>query len=147
MSYRELEIWKLGRQASISIHRMTLQDLPKFEMYEEGSQIRRSVKSIRANIVEGYGRRRYKQEFIRFLVFAHASCDETIDHLETLFETASLKNESIYHDLSAQLDLLGRKLNVFIESVERGHRTTHTEIPDRKSGIAHPVSRSSHLAS
>src|ERR1700720_4083624 len=38
---------------------MTMRDLPKFEIYEEGSRIRRSVKSIRSNIVEGYGRRRY----------------------------------------------------------------------------------------
>src|SRR5437588_1033258 len=106
MSYRDLEIWKLARDAAVGIHRMTLEDLPKFEMYEEGSQIRRSVKSIRANIVEGYGRRRYKQEFIRFLVFAHASCDETIDHLETLFETSSLTNEARYRDLDTQLDLL-----------------------------------------
>jgi len=70
MSYRDLENWQLARQAVIAVHRMTLRDLPKFELYEEGSQIRRSVKSIRSNIVEGYGRRRYKQEFIRFLVFA-----------------------------------------------------------------------------
>jgi four helix bundle protein len=131
MSYRDLEVWKLARQASISIHRMTLEDLPKFEMYEEGSQIRRSVKSVRSNIVEGYGRRRYKQEFIRFLLFAHASCDETIDHLETLFETGSLTNEPLYRDLAAQLDLLGRKLNVFIEGVDREHRLT-------ASNIAHP---------
>ena len=88
--YRDLDIWKLARQVAIAVHRMTLQNLPKFEMYEEASQIRRSAKSISANIVEGYGRRRYKQEFIRFLVFAHASCDETIDHLEVLFETGSL---------------------------------------------------------
>src|SRR5437016_7551342 len=121
MSYRDLEVWNLARKASISVHRMTVQELPKFEMYEEASQIRRSVKSIRSNIVEGYGRRRYKQEFIRFLVFAHASCDETIDHLEGLFETGSLKNEATYRDLQAQLDLLGRKLNVFIEGVEREH--------------------------
>ena len=147
MSYRDLEIWKLARQVAISIHRMTLQELPKFETYEEASQIRRSAKSIRANIVEGYGRRRYKQEFIRFLVFAHASCDETIDHLETLFETGSLKNESIYHDLSAQLDLLGRKLNAFIEGVERDHRTTRIKIPDRESPIPHPASRFPHPAS
>src|SRR5947207_15619404 len=123
MSYRDLEIWKLAREEAIGVHRMTVRELPKFEMYEEGSQIRRSVKSIRANIVEGYGRRRYKQEFIRFLVFAHASCDETIDHLETLFETGSLSNETTYRELSSCLDLLGRKLNVFIESVEREHRT------------------------
>jgi four helix bundle protein len=104
MSYRQLEIWKLARQSAIDIHRMTLKELPKFEMYEEGSQIRRSVKSIRSNIVEGYGRRRYKQDFIRFLVFAHSSCDETIDHLEGLFETESLTIEATYRDLSAQLD-------------------------------------------
>jgi four helix bundle protein len=64
MSYRDLEIWKLASEAAVGVHRMTLQELPKFEMFEEGSQIRRSVKSIRSNIVEGYGRRRYKQEFI-----------------------------------------------------------------------------------
>ena len=63
MSYRDLEIWRLARQVAIAVHRMTLQNLPKFEMYEEASQIRRSAKSISANIVEGYGRRRYKQEF------------------------------------------------------------------------------------
>ena len=53
MSYKNLEVWQLARELSIRIHRMTLQDLPKFEMYEEGSQIRRFVKSIRSNIVEG----------------------------------------------------------------------------------------------
>jgi four helix bundle protein len=144
MNYRDLEIWKPSRQVAISIHRMTVQDLPKFETYEEASQIRRSAKSIRANIVEGYGRRRYKQEFIRFLVFAHASCDETIDHLETLFETGSLKNEDLYGDLSAQLDLLGRKLNVFIESVEHDHRTTRTETRDHASRVPQPSSRIPH---
>ena len=119
MSYRTLEIWQLSRELVIDIHEMSLKKLPKFEMYEEGSQIRRSMKTVKSNIVEGYGRRRYKQEFIRFLVFAHASCDETIEHLEMLFETGSLTNELVYRDLSAQLDLLGRKLNVFIETVER----------------------------
>src|SRR5437763_6293927 len=137
MSYRDLEIWKLAREIAIAVHRMTLQDLPKFEMFEEGSQIRRSAKSISANIVEGYGRRRYKQEFIRFLVFAHASCDETIEHLEMLFETGSLTNELVYRDLSARLDLLGRKLNVFIDSVERSHRTGRSDISELASLIAH----------
>ena len=135
MSYRDLEIWKLAKEGAIGVHRMTIQELPKFEMYEEGSQIRRSVKSIRSNIVEGYGRRRYKQEFIRFLAFAHASCDETIDHLEGLFETGSLTSEATYRDLQAQLDLLGRKLNVFIEGVEREHIS---HLPSR---IPHPASR------
>lgn len=121
MSYRKLEIWNLARTSVIEIHRMTLTKLPKFEMFEEGTQIRRSSKSVKSNIVEGYGRRRYKQEFIRFLTFAHASCDETVDHLETLFETGSLTDRPLYEQLHEGLLLLGRKLNSFITSVEREH--------------------------
>jgi len=49
---------------------MTLEKLPRFELYEEGSQIRKSSKSIKSTIVEGYGRRRYQQEDIRFLTYA-----------------------------------------------------------------------------
>ena len=99
---------------------MSLQ-LPKLEMYEVGSQIRRSIKSVRANIVEGYGRRRYKQEFIRFLTYAHASCDETIDHLEMLFETGSLTDTAGYQEIHVELDRLGGKLNLLIQSVESQH--------------------------
>jgi len=121
MSYKNLEIWQLARELVIDIHKMTLNKLPKFEMFEEGSQIRRSVKSVKSTIVEGYGRRRYKQEFIRFLTYAIASNDETIDHLETLFETESLKDKELYHTLHDRLELLGRKLNMFIQSVNRDH--------------------------
>lgn len=119
MSYKKLEIWERARELSVSIHKMTLMELPKFEVFEEGSQIRRSSKSVRSNIVEGYGRRRYVMEYIRFLSFSIASNDETIDHLETLFETGSLQNKSLYDDLHEQLEILGIKLNLFIQSIER----------------------------
>ena len=68
------------------------------------------------------------------------SCGETIDHLEVLFETGSLSNEIVYRDLSAHLDLLGRKLNVFIDSIERLHRTNRRDIPKPESRIAHLAS-------
>jgi four helix bundle protein len=100
---------------------MTITKLPKFEMYEEGSQIRRSVKSVKSTIVEGYGRRRYKQEFIKFLTYSLASCDETTDHLETLFETESLTDKTVYEDLHQRLERLGKQLNKFVQSVERSH--------------------------
>jgi four helix bundle protein len=123
MSYRDLEIWQLAREMSIEIHRMTLNNLPKFEMYEEGSQIRRSSKSIRSNIVEGYWRRRYKQDYIRFLCYAEASCDETTDHLETLFETGSLADKDLYETLHNRLRQLGRMINRFLSAVERKHQS------------------------
>jgi four helix bundle protein len=121
MSYKNLEIWQLARELVIDIHAMTLNRLPKFEMFEEGAQIRRSSKSVKSSIVEGYGRRRYKQEFVRFLTYAIGSNDETIDHLETLFETGSLTDGDLYKALNERLDKLGRKLNLFIKSVSKSH--------------------------
>jgi len=120
MNYKSLEVWQLSRELVIDIHKMSL-TLPKFEMYEEGSQIRRSSKSVKSNIVEGYGRRYYKQEFIRYIIYALASNDETIDHLETLFETESLIDKDSYENLHSRIDLLGKKLNKFLESVQGGH--------------------------
>jgi four helix bundle protein len=121
MSYKNLVIWQMSRTLVIDIHRMTLTKLPKFEMFEEGGQIRRSMKSVKSTIVEGYGRRSYKQEFIRFLTYALASCDETTDHLETLFETESLTDAALYGDLHGRLEVLGKKTNLFLQSVERSH--------------------------
>jgi four helix bundle protein len=123
MSYKKLKIWQEARQIVLDIHKMTLSKLPPFELYEEGSQIRRSIKSVKSNIVEGYGRRRYKQDFVRFLTYSLASCDETTDHLETLYETESLKDEVLYQDLHKRLQTLGKKINLFIQSVEKKHKT------------------------
>ncbi len=123
MNYKNLNIWQLARELVIDIHKMTLDKLPKFESFEEGSQIRRSIKSVKSSIVEGYGRRRYKQEFIRYLYFAIASNDETIDHLETLFETGSLTDKELYESIHKKIDILGKKLNLFIQSVAKGHKS------------------------
>ncbi len=81
MSYKDLEIYQIAHKLAVEIHKMTLQDLPKFEMYEEGSQIRKSSKGIVSCIDEGYGRRKYKNDFIRFLVYAQSSNDEKREHL------------------------------------------------------------------
>jgi four helix bundle protein len=118
MSYKNLEIWKLADELVVDIHEMTLTKLPKFEMFEEGGQIRRSSKSVKSMIVEGYGRKRYKPEFIKFLVYSLGSNDETIDHLETLFKTKSLKDSDVYTYLHAKLETLGKKINLFIKGVD-----------------------------
>jgi four helix bundle protein len=121
MSYKNLEIWKLSRIVISEVQQMTLTKLPKYEMYEEGAQIRRSIKSVRSNIVEGYGRRRYKNDFIKFFINAHASCNESLDHLEILYETESLKDNILYEDLHAKIDRLGAKINGFILTVDKSH--------------------------
>lgn len=77
-SYRDLDIYKIAFELCIRVHKLSLQ-LPPFELYEQGSQVRRSSKSIKDQITEGYGRRRYKADFMKFLVYAQASNDECQD--------------------------------------------------------------------
>jgi four helix bundle protein len=121
-SYRDLEIFVLAKKLAVKVHKMTLEELPKFEMFEEGGQIRRSSKSITSNIVEGFGRR-YKNEFIQFLTYAVASCDETEVHLEILCETGSLRKDN-FEKLFCGYEELGVKLFNFREAVIKGHRAS-----------------------
>jgi len=116
-SYRDLNVYKESKQCVIKVHKMTL-SLPKFEMYEEGSQIRRSAKAVTSLIVEGYGRRRYKADFIKYLIYSHSECDETIVHLDFLYETKSLKDSLKYEELTNSYSLLSKKINNFIQWVE-----------------------------
>ena len=117
-SYKELDVYQLAHALAVEVHHMTLKELPSFEMYEEGSQIRRSAKAISASIVEGFGRKLYQQEFIRYLTYALASCDETKEHLELLFETESLKDREMFTKLLERYEELGRKLYRFRETVQ-----------------------------
>jgi len=119
-SYHDLEVYRLSFELAVETD-MASKTLPKHEMYEVGSQIRRSAKSIPANIAEGFGRRRYKNEYIRFLVYALASCDETRVHLDMLYRTNSLTND-LYQRLTEQYDTLGRKLNNFLQVVIQNHQ-------------------------
>lgn len=114
-SYRDLDIYNLAFQYALEVHQVSLK-LPKFELYEQGSQVRRSSKSVKDNIVEGYGRRRYKQDFIKFLVFAHASLLECVSQLEMI--------EQLYPEIEIKImlekyDVLGAKLFKFINYVEK----------------------------
>ncbi len=120
MNYRDLEIYKLAFRLAIEVHNLTLK-LPKFELYEEGSQIRRSSKSVGANIVEGYGKRTYKNDFLRSLTISHAECDETIYHLDILFATKSLNDKEKYEYLHSEYIKLSKMIYNFSQSVLKKH--------------------------
>ncbi len=118
-SYKELETYRIAFELAIKVHRLCL-SLPKAEQYELCSQIRRSSQSIRANIVEGYGRRKYKAEFIRSLIMANASLLETESHLEML---NSLYDKNEISRLIKDYGELGKKLHRFIDFVQKNWKT------------------------
>ena len=114
-SYRDLEIYQLAHELAVRIHKFSMK-LPQYEMYEIGSQLRRSSKSISANIVEGFGRRKYIADNLRFLIYAQASCDETIEWMTYIIDChhdLKLPAEEMVKDLNK----LGKKINRFISAV------------------------------
>lgn len=114
-TYRDLEIYKEAYNLALKIHEMSLL-LPNYELYEQGSQIRRSSKSIKDSIAEGYGRKRYKADFIKFLVYAHASCDETISQLNMISDLYYKENPLF--ELINAYEILGSKINRFTKFVD-----------------------------
>lgn len=120
-SYKDLDVYKVGLELFFIVHPASLK-LPKYEMFELWSQIRRSSDSVVSNIVEGYGRRRYKVDFINFLVYSHSSCLGTIIHIEKISKLYPNNFGNNIELLQKYEDLRGKIYN-FIKYVEENWKT------------------------
>jgi four helix bundle protein len=81
--YKDLIVYNKAFEVSINIHKTSL-NFPKIEQYGGlADQIRRSSKSVAANIVEGFAKQQgSKKEFKRFLMIALGSAQETTVWIE-----------------------------------------------------------------
>ncbi len=102
---------------AIEVHKASL-TLPKYELYEEGQQVRRSSKAVTTAIVEGYARRRYKADFIKHLIYSQAECDETLLHLDFITETHELGQDSSFGSFMQKYDQLSKQVNRYTSWVE-----------------------------
>lgn len=120
-SYKDLEVYNLSLELFYKCHVMSLK-LPKHEMYELGSQLRRSSDSVTTNIVEGYGRKRYKADFIKFLTYSWASGLETVFHIEKIAKIYPeiIENEE---EFISKYNELNAKIYNFIKYVEENWKT------------------------
>ena len=114
-SYKDLDIYNLSFEYAIEIHKITLK-LPNYELYEVGSQLRWSSKSIVNNIVEGYGRRKYKADFIKFLIYSQASLLESTNQLEMIKVLHNIEDIEL---MIENYNKLGAKIFSFISYVEK----------------------------
>ena len=135
--YKDLRIYQQAHTLAVKVHALTLQ-LPRFELYEEGSQARRSSKRVSASIVEGYRQRKYRDEFIRYLYRSLGSSDETLEHLEVLHETGSAAGHPEVVELISSYTQLSRQVARFISGVERFHTTPASVARHRQSTIHNP---------
>jgi four helix bundle protein len=81
MPYHRLDVYQKAYRLALEIHKSTLR-FPKLEQYELAQQLRRSSRSIPANIAEGMGKQESAKEVSRFIRMAIGSCDESRVWLE-----------------------------------------------------------------
>jgi four helix bundle protein len=97
-SFRDLEVYKLAREVSKEIYFLS-KEFPKDEKYSLSDQIRRSSRSVGAQIAEAWGKRRYELHFISKLSDADSEQLETQHWLE-------ISEECEYMDLNTAKNLL-----------------------------------------
>ena len=114
--FEDLKAWQLTRRLMIECHKLA-DALPSKERYDLASQIRRSSKSVMANIAEGYGRYHYLDS-LRFYYIARGSLDETINHIITAHDLAYISDARFreLYDLGRETE---RTLNGYIGYVRK----------------------------
>ncbi|MGH9794778.1 MAG: four helix bundle protein [Candidatus Acidiferrales bacterium] len=75
-TYRDLDVYRESYEAAMLVSRLT-KKFPPREQLELARQLRRSARSIPANIAEGWAKRDSAPEFKRYLQMAVGSCHET----------------------------------------------------------------------
>jgi four helix bundle protein len=80
-TYADLLVYRQAYRLALDVSRIT-RSFPRQEQFELGRQIRRSSRSVAANIVEGWTKRSSAAEFKRHLVIASGEAAETKFWLE-----------------------------------------------------------------
>ena len=89
----ELDVFKKAYDASLIIHKLSL-TFPKIEQYALADQIRRSSKSICANLAEGFARQKdSKKEFARYVSLSIGSSDEVKIWLQYAIDLGYVESE------------------------------------------------------
>jgi four helix bundle protein len=115
MRIDDLEVYKKLCQLALEVHEVSL-TFPKFELYELGSQVRRSSNSAPANLAEGFGNK-HTNIYLECITRAQGEIRETIHHLQIAYQKGYLNKEKLnyfiknYEECSKMLYGLERSLS------------------------------------
>ena len=112
-SFRDLEVYRLAREVSKEVFILS-KEFPKEEKYSLTDQIRRSSRSVGAQISESWGKRRYENHFISKLTDADSEQLETQHWIEVSEECKYINPEKSL-DLLQKCELIGKMLQSMID--------------------------------
>src|SRR5512142_1037602 len=116
-SFRDLIVYRKARELSLEIFRLTKR-FPKEEMYSLTDQIRRSSRSVGAQIAEAWAKRRYEKHFISKLTDSDGEQQETQHRIETAFDCNYISQEEA-KILPEKCSEIGRLLGGMIAKAEQ----------------------------
>lgn len=115
-SYRELVVYKKARELAQEVFRATAK-FPKEEMFALTDQVRRSSRSIGAQIAEAWAKRRYEKHFVSKLTDADGEQQETQHWVEVCADCNYLSQQQM-RELLQRCEEIGRLLNGMISKSE-----------------------------
>jgi four helix bundle protein len=116
-SHRELEVYKLAFRLAMEIFELS-KAFPKEEKYSLTDQIRRSSRSVAANLAEGFRKRRYEKAFVAKLSDSEGEAAETQTWLDFSLECQYITQEK-YNDLNQQYEHVIGKIVNMLKSPEK----------------------------
>ena len=111
---RDLEVYKAAFDVQQKIFKVT-KSFPKAEMYSLTDQIRRSSRSVGANLSEAWAKRRYPAHFVSKLSDSDGETEETIHWLETAFKCEYIAEE-VRDDLVSMCQHINGMLNKMMDN-------------------------------
>ncbi|MDP2946562.1 MAG: four helix bundle protein [Nanoarchaeota archaeon] len=114
-SFEDLDVYKRLFDLAIKIHDLTL-EFPKFELYEIGSQLRRSSNSAPANLAEGFNNK-HTNIYLEGISRAQGEIRETKHHLRITFRKSYLNKEKLDYFVN-EYDICGKMLTNLERSLE-----------------------------
>lgn len=117
MRFQDLLAYKKSVDLAMDIFEMT-HNFPKEEVYSLTDQIRRSSRSVSANIAEAYRKRIYPRHYKNKLTDSDAENSETQVWLEYAFKCHYISNAA-YKSKMAKSNEVGRLINYMILHPEK----------------------------
>lgn len=111
-SFKELEVYQVSRQLALEIFNISKR-FPNEEVFSLTDQIRRSSRSVGAQISESWAKRRYQKHFISKLTDADGEQQETQHWLEVAYDCSYI-DESTLNNLIERYLSIGRMINSMI---------------------------------